>query len=65
MARYLKTFYQGFPLYYAGNAQNKIRLEPQKHNAVLFISQKAAECVAKNLAEKYLRNDFFVVQQRD
>ncbi|WP_019221234.1 hypothetical protein [Bartonella senegalensis] len=65
MARYLKTFYQGFPLYYAGNSQNTIRLEPQKHNAVLFISQKAAEYVAKNLAEKHRRNDFFVVQQQE
>ncbi|EJF80019.1 hypothetical protein MCQ_00523 [Candidatus Bartonella washoeensis Sb944nv] len=65
MASYLKTFYQGIPLYYAGNVQNKIKLEPQKNNAVLFISQEAAECAAKNLAQKYLRDDFSVVQQLD
>ncbi|WP_455479228.1 hypothetical protein V4B17_05865 [Bartonella sp. B23] len=65
MASYLKTFHQGFPLYYAGNAQNTIRLEPQKNNAVLFISKQAAECVAKNLAQEYQRDDFFVVKQHD
>ncbi|WP_409361084.1 hypothetical protein ACRPOS_007235 [Bartonella heixiaziensis] len=65
MASYLKTFYQGFPLYYAGNTQNTIRLEPQKHNAVLFISQQVAECVAKNLAQEYQRDDFSVVQQQE
>ncbi|WP_455480545.1 hypothetical protein V3564_05320 [Bartonella sp. B12(2025)] len=65
MASYLKTFYRGIPLYYAGNAYNTIRLEPQKHNAVLFTSQKVAECFAKNLEEEYLRNDFSVVQQHD
>ncbi|GAA4664563.1 hypothetical protein [Bartonella pachyuromydis] len=65
MASYLKTFYRGIPLYYAGNSQNTIRLEPQKHNALLFISQKAAECVAKNLAEKYCRDDFCIVRQHD
>ncbi|WP_455465869.1 hypothetical protein [Bartonella sp. B39] len=65
MANYLKTFYQGFPLYYAGNTQNTIRLEPQKHKAVLFISQQVAEGVAKNLAREYQRDDFSVVQQHD
>ncbi|OPB34951.1 hypothetical protein LBE40_00220 [Bartonella taylorii] len=65
MASYLKTFYQGFPLYYAGNTKTTIRLEPQKHNAVLFISREAAECVAKNLSEEYLRDDFCVVQQHE
>ncbi|WP_081485016.1 hypothetical protein [Bartonella vinsonii] len=61
MGGYLRTFYQGIPLYYAGNTKNTIRLDPQKHNAVFFISQQAAECVAKNLAEHYLRNDFSLV----
>ncbi|WP_455477990.1 hypothetical protein V3565_04340 [Bartonella sp. B10] len=65
MPSYLKTIYRGVPLYYAGNTQNIIRLDPQKHKAVLFISQKAAEYMAGNLAKKYLRNDFFVVQQSD
>ncbi|WP_317993789.1 hypothetical protein [Bartonella gliris] len=65
MASYLQTFYQGIPLYYAGNSQNKIRLEPQKHHAILFKSQKAAACVAKNLAQEYQRDDFCVVQQLD
>ncbi|ETS12473.1 Uncharacterised protein [Bartonella quintana] len=50
-------------LYYAGNTQNKIKLEPQKHKAVLFTSQKAAEYMVENLAKKYLRDDFSVVQQ--
>ncbi|EJF87845.1 hypothetical protein [Bartonella rattimassiliensis] len=62
MPSYLKTFYQGFPLYYAGNTRNLIRLEPQKHNAILFISQEAAEGMAKKLAEKYLCYNFVVVQ---
>ncbi|PIT68019.1 hypothetical protein [Bartonella tribocorum] len=62
MSRYLKTFYQGFPLYYAGKTQNLIRLEPQKHNAVLFISQEVAETVARNLAQEYCRYDFSVVR---
>ncbi|GAA5110734.1 hypothetical protein [Bartonella jaculi] len=65
MASYLKTFYQGIPLYYAGNTQNKIKLEPQQHNAVLFISQQDAECVAKNLALEYQRDDFSVVHQQE
>ncbi|WP_455481805.1 hypothetical protein V4P56_04960 [Bartonella sp. B35(2025)] len=65
MASYLKTVYQGIPLYYAGNIKNTIRLEPQKHKAILFISQKVAECVAENLAKEYLRNDFLVIQQHD
>ncbi|WP_019219546.1 hypothetical protein [Bartonella florencae] len=65
MASYLKTFYRGFPLYYAGKTQNIIKLEPQKQNAILFMSRKAAECVAKNLAEEYCQNDFCVVQQHD
>ncbi|MBB5074365.1 hypothetical protein HNQ69_001503 [Bartonella callosciuri] len=64
MASYLKTFYQGIPLYYAGNAQNIIKLEPQKQKAVRFVSRRAAQCVAKNLAEEYLRDDFCVVQQQ-
>ncbi|KEC64217.1 hypothetical protein O7W_00549, partial [Bartonella quintana JK 56] len=51
MASYLKTFYQGIPLYYAGDIQNKIKLEPQKHKAVLFTSQKAAEYMVENLAK--------------
>ncbi|WP_375703559.1 hypothetical protein [Bartonella sp. AD13SXNS] len=62
MPSYLKTSYQGFPLYYAGNTRNLIRLEPQKHNALLFISQEAALSMAKNLAEEYLCYDFSVVQ---
>ncbi|MBX4336481.1 hypothetical protein [Bartonella raoultii] len=62
MSSYLKTtVYKGFPLYYAGNNKKTIRLEPQKENAVSFISKKAAAYVAKNLAEKYQRNDFFIV----
>ncbi|WP_083832381.1 hypothetical protein [Bartonella alsatica] len=65
MASYLRTFYRGIPLYYAGNTKNTIRLEPQKCNAILFRSRKAAECTAKNLAEEYFRNDFSVVQQYD
>ncbi|WP_017196015.1 hypothetical protein [Bartonella birtlesii] len=65
MASYLKTFYRGFPLYYAGKTKNTIRLEPQKQHAILFISQKAAECMAKNLAAEYCQNDFYVVQQHD
>ncbi|CAK02250.1 hypothetical protein [Bartonella tribocorum] len=62
MPSYLKTSYQGFPLYYAGKTRNLIRLEPQKHNAVLFISQEMAEMMAKNLAEEYCCYDFFIVQ---
>ncbi|WP_254492386.1 hypothetical protein [Bartonella sp. B1099] len=62
MPSYLKTSYRGFPLYYAGKTQNLIRLEPQKHNAVLFISQEAAEDMANNLAEEYCHHDFSVVQ---
>ncbi|VEJ45972.1 Uncharacterised protein [Bartonella vinsonii] len=65
MGGYLQTFYQGIPLYYAGKVKNTIRLDPQKHNAVFFISQQAAECVAKNLAEQYLRNDFSLVQEHN
>ncbi|MBB4076251.1 uroporphyrinogen-III synthase [Bartonella fuyuanensis] len=65
MPSYLKTFYRGFSLYYAGNTRNLIRLEPQKHNAVLFISQEAAENMAKNLEKEYLRDDFSVVQERN
>ncbi|UTO28164.1 hypothetical protein [Bartonella harrusi] len=62
MANYLQTVYQGFPLYYAGKSQNTIRLEPQKRHAIPFISRKAAECFAKNLAEKYQRDDFSIVR---
>ncbi|QEE09776.1 hypothetical protein D1093_09445 [Bartonella kosoyi] len=62
MPSYLKTSYRGFPLYYAGKTRNLIRLEPQKHNAVLFISQEVALSMAKNLAEEYCRCDFSVVQ---
>ncbi len=65
MGSYLKTFYQGIPLYYAGNTKTTIRLEPQKYNAVLFISREAAECAAKNLSEEYLRDDFCVVEQHE
>ncbi|WP_375666613.1 hypothetical protein [Bartonella sp. TT121SHDZB] len=65
MPSYLKTSYRGFPLYYAGNTRNLIRLEPQKHNAILFISQKDAQSMAKNLAEEYLCYDFAVVQWQD
>ncbi|WP_375607058.1 MULTISPECIES: hypothetical protein [unclassified Bartonella] len=62
MTSYLKTSYRGIPLYYAGNMRNLIRLEPQKHDALLFISQEAALSMAKKLAEEYLRYDFSVVQ---
>ncbi|WP_039758297.1 hypothetical protein [Bartonella queenslandensis] len=62
MPSYLKTSYRGFPLYYAGKIRNLIRLEPQKNNAVLFISQEAAETMAKNLEEEYCCHDFSVVQ---
>ncbi|WP_375621496.1 hypothetical protein [Bartonella sp. AA97HXZ] len=62
MPSYLKTSYQGFPLYYAGNTRNLIRLEPQKHNAIHFISQEVAQSMAKKLEEEYCRHDFFVVQ---
>ncbi|WP_332060222.1 hypothetical protein [Bartonella sp. CB74] len=65
MPSYLKTVYQGIPLYYAGRIQNTVKLEPKKYNALPFISQKAAEYVAKNLAEQYLRDDFSIVQQND
>ncbi|WP_455476873.1 hypothetical protein [Bartonella sp. B41] len=65
MPSYLKTIYQGIPLYYAGNSEDTIVLEPQKRNAILFISQKAAECVVQRLAKECFRNDFFVVQQHD
>ncbi|UNE53918.1 hypothetical protein [Bartonella machadoae] len=65
MANYLQTVYQGFPLYYAGKSQNTIRLEPQRCHAILFISEKAAAGVAKNLAEKYQRDDFSIVQQHE
>ncbi|WP_208436276.1 hypothetical protein [Bartonella phoceensis] len=65
MASYLKTFYQGIPLYYAGNVKNTIKLEPQKQNAVLFLSRQDAERVAKNLVEEYFRDDFCVVQQHE
>ncbi len=62
MPSYLKSSYQGFPLYYAGNTRNLIRLEPQKHNAIHFISQEVAQSMAKKLEEEYCRHDFFVVQ---
>ncbi|WP_273758547.1 hypothetical protein [Bartonella sp. AU55XJBT] len=62
MPSYLKTSYRGFALYYAGKTQNLIRLEPQKHHAVLFISQEAAEDMANNLSEEYCYHDFSVVQ---
>ncbi|WP_142416099.1 hypothetical protein [Bartonella massiliensis] len=62
MPSYLKTSYRGIPLYYAGNIRNLIKLEPQKHNAVFFISQEAAETMAKNLEEEYFCYDFSVVQ---
>ncbi|WP_375650536.1 hypothetical protein [Bartonella sp. OT172YNZD] len=62
MLSYLKTAYQGIPLYYAGNTRNLIRLEPQKHNAVLFISQEVAQFMAKKLEEEYCCYDFSVVQ---
>ncbi|ACS51858.1 hypothetical protein [Bartonella grahamii] len=62
MPSYLKTSYQGVPLYYAGNTRNLIRLEPQKHNAILFISQEVAQFMAKKLEEEYCRHDFSVVQ---
>ncbi|WP_375634524.1 MULTISPECIES: hypothetical protein [unclassified Bartonella] len=62
MPSYLKTSYQGIPLYYAGNMRNLIRLEPQKHNAILFISQEVALSMAKKLEEEYCRHDFSVVQ---
>ncbi|WP_375609336.1 MULTISPECIES: hypothetical protein [unclassified Bartonella] len=62
MTSYLKTSYRGIPLYYAGNMRNLIRLEPRKHDALLFISQEAALSMAKKLAEEYLRYDFSVVQ---
>ncbi|PIT68101.1 hypothetical protein [Bartonella tribocorum] len=65
MPSYLKTFYQGFPLYYAGKTENLIRLEPQKHNAVLFISQELALFMAKKLAEEYCRYDFSVVRMAE
>ncbi|MET3589887.1 hypothetical protein ABID23_000975 [Bartonella silvatica] len=65
MAHYLKTFYQGFPLYYAGNIQNTIKLESQKHQAILYMSKKDAMRVAENLALKYCRDDFCVVQQHE
>ncbi|WP_336278510.1 hypothetical protein [Bartonella sp. CB175] len=63
MPSYLKTHYYRVPLYYAGRDKNIIKLEPQKYDAVLFISEKAAQSVAKKLAKDYLRDDFFVVQQ--
>ncbi|WP_144755777.1 MULTISPECIES: hypothetical protein [Bartonella] len=62
MPSYLKTSYRGFPLYYAGKTRNLIRLEPQKHNAVLFISQEVALSMAKSLAEEHCTYDFSVVQ---
>ncbi|WP_330168109.1 hypothetical protein [Bartonella grahamii] len=62
MPSYLKTFYRGIPLYYAGNMRNLIRLEPQKHKAILFISQEVAQSMAKKLEEDYCCHDFFVVQ---
>ncbi|WP_332065732.1 hypothetical protein [Bartonella sp. CB189] len=62
MPSYLKTLSYGVPLYYAGRNKNIIKLEPQKYNAILFISEQAAICVAKRLEKDYLRDDFSVVQ---
>ncbi|WP_442894939.1 hypothetical protein [Bartonella sp. CB178] len=62
MTRYLETIYHGISLYYAGRENDTIRLEPKKQNAVPFISQEAAQHAAKNLAQEYRRDDFFIVQ---
>ncbi|OPB30199.1 hypothetical protein [Bartonella sp. WD12.1] len=61
MANYLQTIYHGVPLYYAGTLRNTIRLEPQKHKAVPFISRKVAQRVAYNLSCRSPENDFYVV----
>ncbi|AGF74976.1 hypothetical protein BAnh1_11080 [Bartonella australis AUST/NH1] len=63
MLTYLETISYGVPLYYAGNTQHIIRLEPQKHGAFAFISREAAGCVAKKLAHQCHRDDFSVVEK--
>ncbi|CBI76871.1 conserved protein of unknown function [Bartonella clarridgeiae 73] len=63
MKSYLKTLSYGLPLYYVGNDQNVIKLEPQQKNACPFTSQYEAETVAQKLALQYQRYDFYVAQK--
>ncbi|AQX28428.1 MULTISPECIES: hypothetical protein [unclassified Bartonella] len=63
MKSYLKTLSYGLPLYYAGNAKNIIKLEPQQKNACSFTSQYEAESLAQKLALQYQRYDFYVAQK--
>ncbi|ATO57872.1 hypothetical protein [Bartonella sp. 1-1C] len=63
MKTYLKTLSYGLPLYYAGYAQNIIKLEPQQKNACSFISHSEAESIARKLALQYQRYDFYIAQK--
>ncbi|ABM45559.1 hypothetical protein X471_00781 [Bartonella bacilliformis str. Heidi Mejia] len=57
MQSYLMTLAYGVPLYYVGRQHGTIQLDPQKHQAFLFPSQKEAEGTVQALA--YDLYDFF------
>ncbi|EYS93606.1 hypothetical protein X470_01200, partial [Bartonella bacilliformis Peru-18] len=50
MQSYLMTLAYGVPLYDVGRQRGTIQLDPQKHQAFLFPSQKEAEGAVQALA---------------
>ncbi|ABM45198.1 hypothetical protein X471_00782 [Bartonella bacilliformis str. Heidi Mejia] len=61
MQSYLMTLAYGVPLYDVGRQRGTIQLDPQKHQAFLFPSQKEAEGAVQALA--YDLYDFFDEQE--